>query len=93
MQHVQRAAPVLLVHQVIPVRDDVVDRAAVVAERDAAVHAARGLLLGLVIGQVQHEFAPVLQPLLRGLGGLLQTLKFHKASNLSHGIPHAANCC
>ncbi|MNS75346.1 hypothetical protein D3C72_1088600 [compost metagenome] len=93
VQHVQRAAPVLLVHQVIPVGDDVVDRAAVVAERDAAVHAARGLLLGLVVGQVQHEFAPVLQPLLRGLGGLLQTLKFHKAGNLSHGIPHAASCC
>ncbi|MNQ59209.1 hypothetical protein D3C85_734410 [compost metagenome] len=93
VQHVQRAAPVLLVHQVIPVRDDVVDRAAVVAERDAAVHAARRLLLGLVVGQVQHEFAPVLQPLLRGLGGLLQTLKFHKAGNLSHGIPHAASCC
>ena len=33
--------PLVAVDQVVPVRDQVVDRAAVVAERDAAIHAAR----------------------------------------------------
>src|SRR5262245_13682885 len=44
VQAVERLTPVVLVDQVIPVRDDVPERTALVAERDAAVHAPRGLL-------------------------------------------------
>ena len=35
--------PLVAIDQVVPVGDQVVDRAALVAERDAAIHAARGL--------------------------------------------------
>jgi hypothetical protein len=45
VQPVDRVAPMLAVHQVVPVGDDVAERTALVAERDATVHAARGLLL------------------------------------------------
>ena len=38
------ALPLVAIDQVVPVGDQVVDRAAVVAERNAAIHAARGLL-------------------------------------------------
>ena len=41
---VERVLPLVAIDQVVPVRDQVVDRAAVVAERDAAIHAARRLL-------------------------------------------------
>ena len=41
--------PVLPVDQVVPVRNDVVDRAAGLAERDAAIHAARALLRRRVV--------------------------------------------
>ena len=43
VQPVDRLAPLVAVDQVVPVRDEVPERAALVAERDAAVHAARRL--------------------------------------------------
>ena len=55
------------IHQVVEVGNDVVDRAAAVAERRAAVHAARALDLGLLVVQGDDEFLVVLQPLLDGL--------------------------
>src|SRR5690606_1605131 len=64
VQHVQRTAPVLFVDQVVPVGNDIVDRAAAGAERYTAVHAARALLLGLGVGQGVDEFIPVFQPYL-----------------------------
>ena len=47
VQAVDGVAPVVAVDEVVPVRDQVAERAAVVAERDAAVHAAPGLGLQL----------------------------------------------
>ena len=43
VQPVDGVAPVVAVDEVVPVGDQVAERAAVVAERDAAVHAAPGL--------------------------------------------------
>jgi hypothetical protein len=60
MQVLERLAVVAVIDQVVPVRDDVVDRAAVVAERDAAIHAARALHLGLGRSG-EREFLVVLQ--------------------------------
>ena len=44
VQPLDRVVPVVAVDEVVPVGDQVAERAAVVAERDAAVHAAAGLL-------------------------------------------------
>ena len=44
VQVLQRRLPLVAVDEVVPVGDQVVDRAALVAERDAAIHAARRLL-------------------------------------------------
>ena len=63
VQHLERALPLVPVHEVVPVRDDVVDRAAGLAERDAAIHAARALLGRLVVLQREHELAVVAYPL------------------------------
>ena len=43
VQPLDGLVPVVAVDQVVPVGDEVAERAAVVAERDAAVHAARRL--------------------------------------------------
>src|SRR5690606_1068468 len=40
----ERAAPIVLVNEVIPVRDLIVHRTAIVAVRDAAIHTAGGLV-------------------------------------------------
>ena len=58
-QHVQGVFPAVLVNQVIPLGDDVAQRAAVVAERDAAVHAACALGAELVLGELVVDLLPV----------------------------------
>ena len=86
VQRVERGLPVLAEHQVVEVRNDVVDRAAALAERDAAIHAARALHLGLVVAQAHDELAPVLEPRGRGLGGFLQPLELQESSDLAHRL-------
>ncbi len=48
----QRLLPAVPVDEVVPVRDDVAERAALMTEWDAAVHAARRLLLQFLVGEV-----------------------------------------
>ena len=67
MQRVDGALPVLLVDEVVPVRNDVVDGTAAHAERGAAVHAACALNCGLLVRQARDELAPVLDAFLRRL--------------------------
>ena len=55
VQAIDRVAPVLAVDEVVPVGDQVAERAAVVAERDAAVHAATGLELQRVVREVARR--------------------------------------
>ena len=62
VQAVDRVLPVVAVDEVVPVGDQVAERAAVVAERDAAVHAAPGLTLQLVEREVLVDLLPVAQP-------------------------------
>src|SRR5690606_30570700 len=92
MQHVDGAAPVLVVDQIVPVRDDVVDRAAAHAERDAAIHAARALHLGLFVRQVQDELLVVLHPLRYRQIGFGQALVFKKSSDFSHDLLSISLC-
>ena len=75
----------LPVHQVVEVRNDVVDRAAAVAERRAAVHAARALDLGLLVSEADDEFLVVLHALRHRAVALLDALVFHEAGDFSHG--------
>src|SRR5262249_13174425 len=75
---------VAAVHEVVEVRNDVVDRAPVVAERNAAVHAARALDLRLVVLQREDELLVVLDARLHRGVVLLQALVFHEAGDFSH---------
>ena len=62
VQPLDGLAPVVAVDQVVPLRDEVAQRAALVAERDAAVHAAAGLRLQVGAREVLVDLAPVPQP-------------------------------
>ncbi len=84
MQVVERLLPVPAVDEVVPVRDLVVHRTAVVAVGNAAIHAARGLRLHLARRQRNDEFLPVLQPLLDGLVMPVLAVELHEASDLAH---------
>ena len=57
-----RLVPVVPPDQVVPLRDQVAQRAAGVAERDAAVHAAAGLALQAPGREVVVDLAPVPDP-------------------------------
>ncbi len=86
MQHLDRRLPVLAVHQVVEVGDDVVDRAAVVAERDATIHAARALDLGFAVRQREHELLVMLHARFGRFVCLVLAGKFEKAGRLAHGV-------
>ena len=58
-QHLQRIVPAVFVDQVIPLGNDVAQRTAVVAEGNAAVHAARALGAELVFGELEVDLLPI----------------------------------
>src|SRR5207245_6334568 len=83
VEPIDRLAPAAAVHEVVPVGDDVPERAALVAEGDPAIHAARALTLEDVIGRALLELAPVLQPLRHGLLVDLLALELEEAGDLA----------
>ena len=84
VQAVDGLPPVLPVDEVVPVGDQVPQRAAGVAEGHAAVHAARGLALEFLFGHRLVDVAVVLEALLDGplRGGLAPDLE--EALGISH---------
>jgi hypothetical protein len=84
MQPVYGLLPVVAVDEVVPVGDQVPKWTASVAERHAAVHAARGLALELFLGPRLVDVAVVLDALLDGAlrGGLAPDLE--EALRITH---------
>jgi hypothetical protein len=84
MQRIQGLSPLVSVDQVVEVRNDVVDWAAVVTKRNATVHASSRLLMGLLRAESNDKLFVVLEPLAGILIALFQPLEFHKSSDFSH---------
>ena len=63
---VARLAPLAAVHEIVPVRNNIAERAALVTERNAAIHAARRLRLQLLLRKIFVDFFPVVDTLLHG---------------------------
>src|SRR5207244_2433202 len=59
VQHADSFSPPAPVHQIVPVRNDVVHRAAGMAEGYAAIHAARALGADFVLGEIEIDLKPV----------------------------------
>ena len=62
-------APAVAIDQVVPVGDEVVERAAGVAEGDAAIHAAGGLGFDFRVGEVLVDFEIVVDAVRDGAAG------------------------
>ena len=80
-------APAVAVNQVVPVRDEVAERASLMAEGNAAVHAAGSLLLQLRFLERKVNLLPVVDSLLGGPALKRLPLKFHKTGHLTHALP------
>ena len=91
VQNRQSLLPISPVDQVVPVGNDVVDRAARITERDTTVHAACALDAGLLVSENLDELAVVLQTRSGGLGGLRQTSILDESGWLAHA--YAASSC
>src|SRR5262249_53930873 len=63
-----------------------------VAIRNAAIHAARRLRARLVLGQRQHELAPVLHALFDPLVVAVVALVFEETGDFAHATPPPAWC-
>src|SRR5207248_6647022 len=70
--------------EIVPIRNDVVDRTSRLAKRNAAVHATCALPRGVVVGEREDEFAIVRDPTLDRLGCFLDSLQLDEARDLSH---------
>src|SRR5205085_7984406 len=92
VQHLDRLLPVLPINEIVPVGNDVVDRATALAEGNAAIHAARALQAGGVVGKPQVELAVVLLARLRGFVGLLEPLVLEEPGDLAHYAAALARC-
>ncbi len=84
VQPFQGLGPVAPVHEVVPFRDEIPERAPFVAERDAAVHAARPLADDLVLGERLVDLAPVPQPDGHGAARRQRPAEFDEAGGLAH---------
>ncbi len=84
VQRVDGVLPVLPEHHVVEVGNDVVDRAAGGAERNAAIHAARALHLGLFVGKVDDELVVVFFARDGFFGRFVQPLVFEESGYFAH---------
>jgi hypothetical protein len=79
-----RLREALTVDEVVPVGDQVPERAAVVAERHAALHAACALLLQLDERQELHELAVVADALAGSALGRVCARDLQEGAELTH---------
>src|SRR5690606_37687518 len=58
--------PTIAVHEIVPIRDAIPERAALLAERNAAIHAASALRPRLLLGPFEIDLVPVEDAKFRG---------------------------
>ena len=82
--------PIGAIDEIVPVRDLIIDRAAGVAIGDAAIHAARGLILRRLLRQRDHEFLIVADSVGRGRIAPVAPVDLEETCHLAHANPSAA---
>src|SRR5262249_13817909 len=85
VQALDRLAPPAAVHEVVPAGEDVPERAALVAEGEAAIHAARALRAQPLFRRLFLELPPVLEARRDRLLVNLFALELDEARDLAHG--------
>ena len=84
MQCVQCFPPILPIHQIVEIRNDVVDRTTGLTKRDAAIHAARTLRFRFVVVQMKNELLIIFQAFRGRERRFAQSLIFQKSGWLAH---------
>ena len=84
VQVLQRRLPLVPIDQGIEVGDLIVDRAAIVAKRDATIHATGCLAVQGFRRQRTDEFLPVVQSVLRLFIATILAVCFQEAGELAH---------
>ncbi len=79
--------PVAPVHEVVPLGDEVPERAALVAERDPAIHAAGSLLAAALLLEGLVDLAPVAKAHLDGTAARELAAVLEEPGRLTHGRP------
>src|SRR4029077_6093638 len=87
MQDADGFLPVIAINQVVPVRNNVGDRTASVAKRNAAVHAARGLHPYFLFGEWLIHLEVVVDTLRDRAARRRLACVFLEACNLTHRSP------
>src|SRR4029077_13289970 len=82
----QRLAPLVAIDQIVPVRDQIVDRAALMTERDAAIHAARRLGTQYWLRKGFDKLLPVLLARRRLVIAAIGALDLEKPGRLAHAV-------
>ena len=83
--------PIAEVCEIVPFWDEVTEWATVVAERDAAVHAACGLLAGVVLVPLEVDFAPIVQALALIAALYGRAFELFESVGASHGELHRSS--
>ena len=86
MQIARGFFPISIVNQIIPIRDLVIHRAAIVAVRNAAIHATCGLILCRFFRQRDHKFLVVTNAIRGRRITTVATIDFEKSGYLTHRI-------
>jgi len=83
--------PPVAVDEIVPVRNEIPERAAVMAERHAAFHAPRALLAQLDERQELHEFAVVADALAGRALGRVRARDLEEGAELAHDYAAASS--
>ena len=84
MQCIQRLLIIAFVNQIIPIRNDVVNRTACCTKRRTAIHATRSLHCCLFICHWNDKFFVVFEALCHCAIFVFLTIKLHEACNFTH---------
>src|SRR5215469_1796332 len=84
MQRPDRVAPALFIDQIVPVGNHVVERAPRMAERHAAIHAARALCTDFRLVEILVDLEPIVDAFGWCAPQRQFTLEFKKSGRLTH---------
>ena len=87
VQHAHRVLPTAAIHQVVPIGNDVSERAAGMAEWHAAIHAARALRLHALFGERIINLEPILDTQRRVATRRQFARVLHEPGNFTHESP------
>ena len=90
VQAIDRRLPAVAVDQIVPLRNLVAERTALMAERNAAIHAARALIADLFLGRREIDLVPVADPHVHRTRVRLGALDLDKTVGVTHWSPPPA---